>query len=336
VLFDGFSNTSTLSHARKTAASSEYTLYRTRQSVVYQAQQLYLTVLRNKSLLGVAQDNLESSKRQLEQIEESNKVGSVAIADVYRQQVQTANDELALINAQNTFDNSKADLQFFLSVDVSKEYDFNDPTIAADTANMNLAELRQQYTDFQGTLQQALQIRPDYQSAEYAKESAESDVTAARSSYYPTISASAGYTLSNSEFDKITNDKAYSWGLNFSLPLFSGFQTSTNVQLKELALDDADVQVNQARRQVEVDVKKAILNYQSTLKEIEVAQREVVSAEEDRNVAQEKYNVGAGTLLDLLTAVANYTKAASDRVNGTYDFLLAKQQLKYVIGAEKY
>jgi outer membrane protein len=336
VLFDGFSNTSTLSHARNTASSDEYTLYRTRQSVVYQAQQLYLTVLRNKSLLGVAQDNLESSNRQLEQIVESNKVGSVAIADVYRQQVQTAADELALINAQNTYDNSIADLQFFLGVDVSKDYSFIDSSITADTINMNIQELGKQYTDFNELLQEALQTRPDYQAALYAEQSAESDVTGARSGYYPTISANAGYTLSNSELNKLTDIKAYSWGLNFSLPLFNGFQTNTDVQLKQLALNDAQAQVDQVRRQVGVDVKKAILNYQSTLKEIDVAEREVVSATEDRSVAQEKYNVGAGTLLDLLTAVAEYTKSASDRVNGIYDFLLAKQQLKYVIGTEKY
>ncbi len=335
-LFDGFSNTSTLNRASESAVSSEYTLYRTRQSVVYQAQQLYLAVLRNQSLLKVAQDNLESSKQQLERIQESNKVGAVAIADVYRQQVQTANDELSLINAQNTYDNSKADLQFYLGVDISKEYDFSDPTVAADTVNMDLTNLENQFTNFDQLVQQALQTRPDYQSAIYAKQSAESDVTNARSSYYPTISASAGYSLNNSELSRLSDNKIYSWGLSFSLPLFNGFQTSTDVQVKQLQLRNAEVQVDQAVRQVQVDVKKAMLNYQMTLKQIDVTQKNMISASEDRRIAQEKYNLGSGTLLDLLTATANYTKAASDRVNAVYDFLLAKQQMKYVAGTEKY
>ncbi len=335
-LFDGFSNTSTLNSASESAVSREYALYRTRQTVVYTAQQYYLTVLRNQSLLKVAQDNLESSKQQLERIQESNKVGAVAIADVYRQQVQTANDELLLINAQNNYDNSKADLQFYLGIDVSKEYEFNDPAIAADTVNMNVASLANQFTDFDQLVQQAMQTRPDYQSAIYAKESAGSDVTSARSSYYPTISASAGYSLNNSELSKLSNNKVYSWGLNFSLPLFNGFQTSTNVQERQLALRNAEAQVDQTRRQVQVDVKKAMLNYQAALKNIDVTQKTMTSASEDRRIAQEKYNLGSGTLLDLLTATANYTQAASNRVNAIYDFLLAKQQMKYVVGTEKY
>jgi outer membrane protein len=335
-LFDGFSNTSTLNSASESAVSREYTLYRTRQTVVYTVQQYYLTVLRNESLLKVAQDNLESSKQQLERIQESNKVGAVAIADVYSQQVQTANFELALITAQNNYDNSKADLQFYLGIDVSKEYEFNDPAIAADTVNMNVASLENQFTDFDQLVQQALQTRPDYQSAIYAKESAGSDVTSARSGYYPTISASAGYSLNNSDLSKLSDNKIYSWGLNFSLPLFNGFQTSTNVQERELALRNAEAQVDQARRQVQVDVKKAMLNYQAALKNIDVTQKNMMSASENRRIAQEKYNLGSGTMLDLLTATASYSQAESDRVNAIYDFLLAKQQMKYVIGTEKY
>ncbi|MDE3056931.1 MAG: TolC family protein [Bacteroidota bacterium] len=335
-LFDGFSNTSTLNGASDAAVSSEYNVYRTRQTVVYTAQQFYLTVLRNQSLLNVAQDNLESSKRQLERIRESNKVGAVAIADVYRQQVQTANDELALITAQNNYDNAKADLQFYLGIDVSKEYEFKDPSIAVDTVNMDVAALENQFTDFDRLVNQALKTRPDYQSALYAEGSAESGVTGARSGYFPTITASAGYSLNSSELGKLSDNKIYSWGLNFSLPLFSGFQTSTRVQQQQLALRNAEAQVDQARRQVQVDVKKAMLNYQATLKQIDVTQKNMTSASEDRRIAQEKYNLGSGTLLDLLTAVANYTKAASDRVNAVYDYLLAKQQMKYVIGTEKY
>lgn len=336
ILFDGFSNTSTLSSASDAAVASEYNLYRTRQTVVYTAQQYYLAVLRTESLLKVAQDNLESSKQQLERIRESNKVGAVAIADVYRQQVQTANDELALITAQNNYDNAKADLQYYLGIDVSKEYIFSDPSIAADTVNMDVASLENQFTNFDSLVQQALQMRPDYQSAIYSKESAASNVTVARSSYYPTISASAGYSLNSAELGKISNNKIYSWGLNFSLPLFNGFQTSTNVQEKQLALRNAEAQADQARRQVQVDVKKAMLNYQATLKQIDVTQKNMTSASEDRRIAQEKYNLGSGTLLDLLTAVANYTQAQSNRVNAIYDYLLAKQQMKYVVGTEKY
>ncbi len=335
-LFDGFNNTSNLNKASATAVSNEFTLYRTRQSIVFQTQTLYLQVLRNRTLLSVSQDNLKRSQQQLQRIVESNKVGAVAAADVYRQQVQTANDELSIIRAQNTYDNSKADLLFLLSLDVVQDYDISDSQLIAEAEKADAAEAKGLYSDYNLLVSQALASRPDYQASLYSKQSAESDVTISRSGYLPIISASAGYSLNNSEISTISDNKFMNWGLSFSLPLFNGFQTNAQVQAAKLRLRNSEDQVGQAARQVQVDVRKAMLNFESSIKALDVSMKAVVSAEEDRRIAEERYNLGAGILLDLLTANANYTQALSNKVNAQYDLVLAKQQLKYVVGAEKY
>lgn len=335
-LFDGFNNTSNLNKASATAVSNEFTLYRTRQSIVFQTQTLYLQVLRNRTLLSVSQDNLKRSQQQLQRIVESNKVGAVAAADVYRQQVQTANDELSIIRAQNTYDNSKADLLFLLSLDVVQDYDISDSQLIAEAEKADAAEAKGLYSDYNQLVGQALASRPDYQAALYSKRSAESDVTISRSGYLPTISASAGYSLNNSELSTISDNKFMNWGLSFSLPLFNGFQTNTQVQAAKLRLRNSEDQAAQAARQVQVDVRKAMLNFESAIKALDVSLKSVISAAEDRRIAEERYNLGAGILLDLLTANANYTQAVSNKVNAQYDLVLAKQQLKYVVGAEKY
>ena len=322
--------------ASATAVSNEFTLYRTRQSIVFQTQTLYLQVLRNRTLLSVSQDNLKRSQQQLQRIVESNKVGAVAAADVYRQQVQTANDELSIIRAQNAYDNSKADLLFLLSLDVVQDYDISDSQLIAEAEKSDAAEAKGLYSDYNQLVTQALASRPDYQAATYSKQSAESDVTISRSGYLPTINASAGYSLNNSELSNISQNKSMNWGLSFSLPLFNGFQTNTQVQSAKLRLRNSEDQVAQAARQVQVDVRKAMLNFESAIKALDVSLKSVISAEEDRRIAEERYNLGAGILLDLLTANANYTQALSNKVNAQYDLVLAKQQLKYVVGAEKY
>lgn len=335
-LFDGFNNTSNLNRASATAVSNEFALYRTRQSIVFQTQTLYLQVLRNRTLLSVSQDNLKRSQQQLQRIVESNKVGAVAAADVYRQQVQTANDELLLISAQNKYDISKVDLLFLLSLDVVQDYDISDSQLIAEAEKADAAEAKGLYSDYNQLVNQALASRPDYQASLYNKQSAESDVTISRSGYLPTISASAGYSLNNSEISSISDNKFMNWGLSFSLPLFNGFQTNTQVQAAKLQLRNSKDQVAQAARQVQVDVRKAKLNFESAIKQLDVSVKTVISAEEDRRIAEERYSLGAGILLDLLTANANYTQALSNKVNAQYDLVLAKQQLKYVVGAEKY
>ena len=121
-LFDGLANISTVKMTEANEVSAENNSKRTEQSVIFQTHQLYLNVVRTFQLLKVNEDNLKQSQRQLERITESNKVGAVALADVYRQRVQVGNDELASIQSQNNYEKAKADLLAHLAVDGQQEY----------------------------------------------------------------------------------------------------------------------------------------------------------------------------------------------------------------------
>ena len=335
-IFDGFRNTSTLSSASASADAANYNYEKMKQDIVLTVQQAYLTVLRNKQLLAVSEDNLKRSKQQLSRIEESNKVGAVAKADLYRQQVQTANDELALISAQSNFDNSKADLLYLISSDVTKEYTFDDESVDLQIVQLQFDSLQQEKAEYNKLIEEALQARPDYQSSIMARNIAQSNLTIARSGHYPTLGLNGGYGYGGDDFSTLTDTKSWNIGLKLSLPIFSGFQTSTQVQTSELNLELADQSLEQAKRKVAKDIKTALLSLETAHKRYEVSLKNVVSAAEDRRIAEERYNLGSNTLLDLLVATANYTQAQSDKVNASYDFVYAKQQFRIVVGRDKY
>lgn len=336
LLFNGFANTANVRRATSNAVSAEQTLNRTRQSIVFDVQTLYSNLLRDEELLKVNEDNLKRDRRQLEQIVESNRVGSKSIADVYRQQVQVGNDELALIQAQNTYDKMRADLIFALGLSVTDVYDFHDASIRLDVDTTEFKAVNEQYRDFRLLVNEALGVRPDYLSAIENVNAANSSVTVATGGHFPSIAAFVSYGLNSTELGKMSDNRSFLWGLNISFPLFNGWQTTNQVQQAKVTLKTAEQELNQAERQVQVDIAKSLLDLEAAEKQVYVTINSVISATEDRRIAEEKYNLGAGTILDLLTAEANYTLALSNKVNAAYNYFLTKKQLEYNIGRIRY
>jgi outer membrane protein len=335
-IFDGLNREARLGQAKSGAAATEQLSYRTRQSTVNLVASAYLTVLRNEQLVKVNEENLKRDQRQLERISESNKVGAAAIADVYRQQSQVATDELALITAQNTFDKSKADLLALIGLDVSDEYVYADPTISPELTKAEL-DSASTYTRNQNELtQRALVARPDYLAAAENLSNAESGVTGARSTYFPSVSAFAQYRMSNSELDRLSDNKTYNWGLTLQWTLFDGFRTNQALQGAIVQKRNAEISLVQTGIGVSVDVKKALLDLDAARKAYEVSQKGLISATADRDIAEERYNLGAGTLLDLMVANANLVNAEASKINAAYSYVYARRNVEYVVGERAY
>ena len=331
-LFNGFANTSRVSQSQSTAAAADYSLDRTRQTTINTTVQLYLDVVRTSQLLKVSEDNLKRSEKQLDRITESNKVGAVAVADVYRQKVQVGSDELALIQTQSAHEKAKADLVAYLGVDFDQEYKFDFAGIPDNIDTTEFAAVNAKYTDFENLYKSAVEKRPDYQASIQNLNAADAGISMARAGYFPSLSLLGSYGYNNTELSTLTDNRNLYFGVNISMPIFSGFRTQDQVEQAQVTRRNADEQLRQAQRQVRVDIRKALLDLESAEKQVTVTQASVKSAEMDRKIAEEKYNLGSGTLLDLLVATANYTTTVSNKVNAVILYLQAKKQTEYALG----
>jgi outer membrane protein len=335
-IFNGFSREGQSTRASSTANSAEQTSARTRQSVVFQVQSGYLNVLRNEQLVKVNQENVKRDQQQLDRITESNRVGALSIADVYRQQSQVASDELAVITAQNNYDKSKADLLALIGLNVNEDYKVADPTISLQITKDELDSTGAAYQNIADLNQRAVAARPDYLSATEQLNASEAGVRVARSGYWPSISAFAGYGVASPALETVTKYRNLNWGLQLRWNFFDAFQTNQQLESAIATQRDAEISLLQAQRNINVDVKKATLDLEAARKQYDVTQKGLVSSTEDRKIAEERYNLGAGTLLDLMVANANLVNAQANQVNAVYNYITAKRNVEYALGEKSY
>lgn len=346
-LFDGFANTSSLSSARSTVLASEMNLSRTRQSVANQTYQLYYNVLRTEKLHDVAASSVEYNRQQLNRIRELARLGSASLVNVYQQEAQVGQEELRLVQAENDYEIARANLFAYLGVEYSADIDISDPTIPEDVE----IETIKRYVDSVGTFSSlvaaAFDQRPDYRSSRYGVEAAESNVSAARAGYWPTISASADYSLSGGwsnrsllggtataadEFADFGNNRSMRWGFTLSFPIFSGWQTDYRTQSALVSKKNAEEGLRDSERKIRVEVRQALLELEAARKNYEAAVKSLEYQDKNLKVNQEKYNVGSGTLLDLMFAENNYKTALTSKINAIYQYLTARSKLELAIG----
>ena len=63
-----------------------------------------------------------------------------------------------------------------------------------------------------------------------------------------------------------------------------------------------------------------------------MTEKQEISAQQALTAEQERYNVGAATLVELSQARANFVQAASDRNQARFDFLFRKKLIDYYMG----
>lgn len=335
-LFDGMANFAGLDLVKSQSASTSLTYDRAKQTAVYQTIQNYLAVFNARDQLKISEDNLKRDQRQLEQIKESNSVGSASLADVYQQQAVVSGDEYSLVQAKNAYEQAQANLKFFLSIPVSRNVDFTDPTVSSSIDTTQFSALNAKYSDVPVLVERAIDSRPDYKAALENVNASKSQVAIANAAYSPTVSAFANYGINGPGTSTINQNKSFYGGLELSLPIFNGFQTQTNIQVADINLKAANQTLDATKQQVQLDVYKALLNLYSSEKGYESAVNALAYAKINLETAQEKYKVGSGTLLDVLTANALYTQAESNQVVAAYTYIQAKMQVEYATGTIKY
>lgn len=344
-LFNGFADVASLRQARHTYDATESTYDRTRQTVLFDVIQSYLEVLLDQEQVEILEEDVEAQRRQLEQIDEFVRVGARPISDLYQQQATLASSELQLLEQRQALQLSEARVIQVLELDPFVAYQFEAPA----TEELSLEA---ESFDLEAMLRRALTERADLRAHEFQIEAAEEGVRVARSGYLPSIGLNARFGTDYSSNlrrpplegadpfaaepvsfgNQLTDNRSGYLSFGVSVPIFNRFQVKNAVERARVTHRNAELDLQNLRQGVALEVRQAYLDYQTAVKRLDVTRIQLQAARQALEAEQERYNVGAATLVELTQARANFVSAASARAQAVYRFVFQDQVIEYHMG----
>lgn len=337
-IFRGGSDVARIHAAEASYDASNNTFTWTRQETAFGVTSDYLNVLRNGELVVSADSTLAEGMAQLALVQGQYQAGVVPIGNVYQQQAVVSNDSLALIQAQNNYQNARAQVLFDLNVppNLFGNYSFTLEGIDTSTSVASRAAVDTSISNV--ALDSAINNRPDIRAQENTIQAAQFQIDVTRGALLPSLNASAGIggSGSNTDLTKIQMANGLNVGLSLTIPIFDQMQDRLLVQEQEVDVENERITLEQDVQSIRNLATQYVNNLKAADLALDATQTGLVSALESLRLAEERLRVGAGTEVDVIVAEAAVETARTNRVNAKYNWVLAQRQLAYTLGTTTY
>ena len=325
-LFDGGRRYFELNRSRADVDAAEAGETVQRYQVALQVKQQYYNILAARESESAALAQIAQTSQQLRAASIRLRAGAATLSDSLRSVILVGNARLSLLNAQNNLSLANATLTRLVASPRPVT------ATASDTADLRvaipeIAELERYAAEAPAVLQADAQLT-----------AARAGVRAAKASFLPTVNM--GFSRGGSGLDPRfgTGDKryAYNQNVNFSLqfPLFNNLNREVTVARAAVAEDNAVVSLRDAKFLARQTLVQSLNQMSTARQQVDIQTASVAAAVEDLRVQQRRYELGATTLLDLLTSQTQLDQARTSLIRARYDYRVAKAQLEALIGRD--
>jgi outer membrane protein len=369
-LFNGLERWASLREASLAEEASRLRLDRTREDVLFRVVQGFTTLVLDRELTRVREEELVAAGELLSQVRRLVDLGRQPASDLYQQEAALAEAEAALVDARREEQLAETALLRVLSLDPLGRYEFQVPELPAPRPDGDAYDL-------DALLSQAFARRADLAALERGVAASGQGVTAARSGYWPSLSLSFDYgsnwsstslqpvpgTGSDPEtvtlipeaggdpvtlevpgsgappafrrpdfMEQLSDRRGGSVSLSLSVPLFDRLQTRAAVEQAEVAERAARYDLQDQRQTVALQVRQALLDYRSARARQSATSRRLAAAERGWDAAERRYELGAATFVEVAQARSSLVAARSADLQARYEVLLAQRLIAYHTG----
>lgn len=288
-------------------------------------QNAYYRALLASELASISQAAVTQAEQFLAQERLRERAGTASELDVLRAEVALANLRPQQIAATNAAELAQLDLRRLVNVPADQPLklttDLPDPS--KDRLNETLS-------------QEWIDERPSVQAAQRQVRIRELAVKVAKSAYLPSVSLRMNYgrTAFPGEIFSFNNDWRTDWtaALMVDFPLFDGLRREAQIDQAQVELNNARLQLSQLREGVQLQYQQATGERQRAAASIAARQQTVTQAQRVYDLTVMRYEQGLATQLEVSDSRLALLQARTNLVQAITDFYIAEATVNRALG----
>ncbi|MDX8338193.1 TolC family protein [Draconibacterium sp. IB214405] len=242
--------------------------------------------------LAIAKDELANTQKSYDIIKNKVEAGLAAKEEEYQAELNLASAKSTLQNSEVTFENAKDQLKLYLGMDL-----FEDIMILADVS-VNPVPV-----DLDKAIENGLNSRMELRQREIDVETSQFDLirTKAQNEFRGDMNLRFGITGDNGDLGNIYQNptKSPSVGISFNIPIFDWGERKARIAAAEASIQSQELNLNEERNQIVVDIRQVYRNIQNQLNQIDLAEQNERNAQLTYEINLERYENGDLTGMDL-------------------------------------
>ena len=306
--------------ARYNAQAQDQVTQSVDANIVLLTDRAYFAVLRAQSVLTVSQQTVNARQLVSDQVTELARNRLKSDLDVSFANVNLAQARIQLSAAQNDIKAAKAQLATALGMPQQQDFNLADQPMPGP---VDATAARY--------IQQAIQLRPELAQLRLQVNAAERTAQAEKDLSLPTLGAigTAGYVPAG---DSQVPGHYGAAGVNLNIPILNGGLFKARRTEAELRLAAARKNVEDLQNRVTRDVETAWLDAQTAYEQVGLTAQLLTQAQRALDLAQGRYDLGLGSIVELSQAQLNLTAAQIANASAKYDYDAQNSFLSYQSG----
>ena len=332
-LFDGFKAVNNYKISKTGMLIADSQEKQVEADICLAVMEAYFNVVYYTRLCDVYEEQVSVAEQALAKARRQEELGEKGHADVIQMEADLADRNYELINTRNMYEQQRmtlADLMFWPM----------DEELAVDTS---IPELQEEPVAANAVVDFALEHNPEVRIAGWQQLNAKRQLNTAKWQLLPSIGLYAGwstsyYTYQGSETASFANQFKNNGGeyveVSLQIPIWNRLSRHSAIKRREHALDKATAELDQKRREVESEVRRAIQDRDGSATAYQQAQRKAEVQAEAYTLNLKKLEQGLISPLEFQTTNNNYLKAQADEMNSLFKYLIKQAVVRYYDGVE--